>query len=84
MAARCTRTAPPGWWTWVVCPGTRRPLSMGTDQTPSRAAAPSFIKTAKSSGQSNFVPFVVETGGRINATGLEFFDGALEGDSRRC
>ena len=34
--------------------------------------------------QSNFVPFIVETGGRINAAGLKFFDtvsGALEGDT---
>jgi hypothetical protein len=32
------------------------------------------------------VPFIVETGGRINAAGLEFFDkvsGALEGDTAR-
>jgi hypothetical protein len=58
---------------------------MGMDWTPGRAAADySTIKTAKYSDQSNFVPFIVETGGRINAAGLEFFDkvsGALEGDT---
>jgi hypothetical protein len=43
----------------------------------------SNIKVAKYRDQSNFVPFIVETGGRINAAGLEFFDtvsGALESD----
>ena len=53
-----------------------------TDRTPGRAAAEfSTIKTTKYSDQSNFVPFVVETGGWINAGGLEFFDkvsGALQ------
>ncbi len=56
-----------------------------TDRTPGRAAAEfSTIKTTKYSDQSNFVPFVVETGGWINDVGLDFFDkvsGALEGDS---
>ena len=36
--------------------------------------------------QINFVPFIVETGGRINAAGLKFFDtvsGALEGDTAK-
>ena len=40
---------------------------------------------AKCSDQSNFVPFIIETGGRISAAGLEFFDnnvsGALAGDT---
>jgi hypothetical protein len=56
----------------VVCPGTPRLLAMGTAQTPGRAAAVySDIKVAKYGDQSNFVPFIVETGGRINAAGLE-------------
>jgi hypothetical protein len=41
---------------------------------------------AKYRDQSNFVPFIVETSGRINAAGLDFFDrvsGALEGDTAR-
>ena len=41
---------------------------------------------AKYGDQSNFVPFIVETGGRINAAGLKFFDtvsGALEGDTAK-
>ncbi len=70
-----------------VCLGTPRLLTMGTAQTPGRAAAVyNDIKVAKYGDQSNFVPFIVETGGRINATGLEFFDtvsGALEGDTTK-
>ena len=78
-----------GGTTWlvdvgVVCPGTPRLLVAGTAETPGRAAALySSIKAAKYRDQSNFVPFIVETGGRINAAGLEFFDtvsGALESD----
>jgi hypothetical protein len=70
-----------------VCPGTPRLLAMGTAQTPGRAAAVyNDIKVAKCGDQSNFVPFIVETGGRINAAGLDFFDtvsGALEGDTAK-
>jgi hypothetical protein len=59
----------------VVCPGTPRLLAMGTDWSPGRAAAVyNGITVAKYGDQSNFVPFIVETGGRINAAGLEFFD----------
>ena len=69
----------------VVCPSTRRLLEKGTDLTPGLAAAVySDIKAAKYSDQSNFVPFIVETGGRINTAGLEFFDkisGALGADT---
>jgi hypothetical protein len=56
-------------------------------QTPGCAAALySDIKVAKYRDQSNFVPFIVETGGRINASGLKFFDtvsGALESDTAK-
>jgi hypothetical protein len=41
---------------------------------------------AKYGDQINFVPFIVETGGRISAAGLKFFDtvsGALEGDTAK-
>ena len=69
----------------VVCPGTPRLLAMGTAQTSGGAAAVySDIKAAKYGDQNNFVPFIVETGGRIYAAGLDFFDtvsGALEGDT---
>ncbi len=44
----------------------------------------SGIKAAKYGDQNNFVPFIVETGGRINTAGLDFFDtvsGAMEGDT---
>jgi hypothetical protein len=78
--------------TWLVdvgeaCPSRPRLLATGTDWTPGRAAAVyNDIKVEKYRGQSNFVPFIVETGGRINAAWLEFFDnvsGALEGDTAR-
>ena len=81
-----------GGTTWlvdvgVVCPGTPRLIAKGADVTPGRAAAVySTIKEAKYGDQNNFVPFIVETGGRINAAGLEFFDkvsGALEADTAR-
>jgi hypothetical protein len=69
----------------VVCPGTPRLLALGTAQTPSRAVAVySDIEVAKHGDQSSFVPFIVQTGRRITAAGLEFFDtvsGALEGDT---
>ena len=71
----------------VICPGTPRLLAAGAAVIPGRAAAVySVIKEAKYRDQSNFVPFIVETGGRINAAGLEFFDkvsGALEGGTAR-
>ena len=71
----------------MVCPGTPHLLAMGTAQTPGRAAAVyNGIKAAKYGDQSNFVPFIVETGDRINAAGLDFFDtvsGALEGDTAK-
>jgi hypothetical protein len=62
-------------------------LAKGTDRTPGRAAAVyNDIKVATYGDQSNFVPLTVETGKRINAAGLEFFDtvsGALEGDTAK-
>ena len=55
--------------------------------TPGRAAAVySGIKAAKYRDLNNFVPFIVETGGRINTAGLDFFDtvsGALEDDTAK-
>ena len=63
--------------TWLVdvCPSTRLLLEKGTDFTPGLAAAVySDITAAKYSDQSNFVPYIVDTGGRINTAGLEFFD----------
>jgi hypothetical protein len=71
----------------VICPGTPRLLAKGAAVTPGRAAAVySVIKEAKYRDQINFVPFIVETGGRVNAAGLEFFDkvsGAMQGDTAR-
>ena len=68
----------------VVCPSTSRLLAMGTDRTPGHVVA--VYKVAKYGDQSNFVPFIVETGGTINAAELEFFDtisSALEGDTAK-
>ncbi len=51
--------------------------------TRGNAAEYSTIKTAKYGDQINCAPFIVKTGGWINAAGLELFDkvsGALKGD----
>jgi hypothetical protein len=50
----------------VVCPGTQRLLALGTDTVPGLAAATyhDVVKEAKYGDQTNFVPFIVETGGR--------------------
>ncbi len=44
------------------------------------------IQAVKYGDQSNFVPLIVETGGKINTAGLDFFytvSGALEGDTAK-
>ncbi len=51
----------------VVCPGTRRQVSDGADTTPGVAAdVYTATKSARYADQHNFVPFIVETGGRAN------------------
>jgi hypothetical protein len=50
----------------------------GTDTIPGKAAALYEDKKTKTySDQANFVPFIVETGGRINAVGLQFLSRIL-------
>ncbi len=62
---------PPGSWTWPRQQG-------GTDTIPGKAAALYEDKQTKTHGdQTNFVPFIVETGGRINAAGLQFLSRSL-------
>ncbi len=56
----------------VVCPGTRRHTSAGADTTPGVEYA--ATKSARYADQHNFVPFIVETGGRVNCAGIQFLD----------
>ncbi len=78
-----SRVGPPGSWTWandicIICPGSQRLVSKGTDTVPGKAAALYEDKKTKTySDQANFVPFIVETGGRINAAGLRFLSRIL-------
>ncbi len=54
----------------VVCPGTRQHASAGADTTPGVAAEMyAATKSAIYGDQHNFVPFIVETGGRVNRAG---------------
>ncbi len=62
----------------IICPGSERLVSKGTDTIPGKAAALGDGKKTKTySNQANFVPFIVETGGRINAAGLHFLSRIL-------
>ncbi len=57
----------------IMCPGSQRLVSKGADTIPGKAAALYDGKKTKTySDQANLVPFVVETGGRVNAAGLHF------------
>ncbi len=55
----------------VVC--TRRHVSDGADTTPV-AAMYAATKSARSADEHNFVPFIVETGGRIDRAGIQILD----------
>jgi hypothetical protein len=62
----------------IICPGAQRLVSKGADTIPGTAAALYDGKKTKTySDQANFVPFIVETGGRINAAGLQFLSRIL-------
>jgi hypothetical protein len=57
----------------VVRPSTRRFLALGADKTPGTAAkAYEDVKLKKYEDVANFIPFIVETGGRINDLGCNF------------
>ncbi len=59
----------------VVCSGTHRYVSDGADTSPGVAAtAYASVKCARYEDQPNFVPFIVETGGRVNRAGLHILD----------
>ena len=61
-----------GGTTWVldvgvVCPGTAHYVAAGAHEKPGTAAKAYYTtKMHKYSDQPNFIPFIVETGGRIN------------------
>ncbi len=59
----------------VVCSCTHRYVSDGADTSPGVAAtAYASVKCARHEDQPNFVPFIVETGGRVNRAGLHILD----------
>ena len=68
----------------VVCPGTARYVGEGAATVPGTAAAVyEGAKFDKYSDQPNFVPFIVETGGRVGVAGRRFLDtliGRLAGE----
>ena len=56
-----------------MCPSTRRFLALGADKTPGTAAKSyEEIKLKKYEDVGNFIPFIMETGGRINDLGCNF------------
>ena len=68
----------------IICPGSQRLVSKGTDTIPGKAAALYDGKKTKTySAQANFVPFIVDTGGRINAAGLQFLSRILPLEAER-
>jgi hypothetical protein len=51
----------------VACPGTQRYCDQGSGTTPRLAAeAYAAVKAATYADQDNFIPFILETGGRAN------------------
>ncbi len=64
---------------WILdVPGSQRLVSKGADTIPGKAAAIYDGKKSKTySDQANFVPFIVETGGRIDAAVLHFLSRIL-------
>ena len=69
-----------GGTTWildvgVVCPGTQRYFDKDSDRVLGRAAETyASVKSTKYADQPNFVPFIVETGGRVNSKARDFLD----------
>ncbi len=55
-----------------MCPGTQRYVDQGSGTTPGLAAeAYAAVKAAKYADQDNFIPFILETGGRVNKAACE-------------
>ncbi len=59
----------------MVCPGTQRYVDQGSGTTPGLAAETyAAVKAAKYADQDSFIPFVLETGGRVNKVALDWLD----------
>ena len=60
----------------VVCPGTQRYVDQGSGTTPGHAAEAAYaaVKAAKYADQDNFIPFILETGGRVNKAARDWLD----------
>ncbi len=59
----------------VVCPGTQRYVDQGSGTTPGVAAeASAAVKAAKNADKDNFIPFILETGGRVNKAARDWLD----------
>jgi hypothetical protein len=48
--------------------------ALGPSATSTRAVAPRRVKAAKHTDQDNFIPFILETGGRVNKAGRDWLD----------
>jgi hypothetical protein len=60
----------------VVCPGTQRYVDQGSGTTPGLAAeAYAAVKVANYADQEHFIPFILETGGRVNKAARDWLDG---------
>jgi hypothetical protein len=58
-----------------VCSGTQRCVDQGSDTTPGLAAETyAAVKATKYADQNNFIPFILETGGRVNKKAREWRD----------
>jgi hypothetical protein len=59
----------------VVCPGTQRYVDQGSGTMPRLAAAAcAAVKAAKYADQDNFIPFILETGGRVSKAARDWLD----------
>ena len=68
----------------VVCPATRAKVRAGSHRTPGLVgAAGRDVKLAKYADVDGYIPFVIETGGRVDSVGLEFLD-RIEGEVRQA
>ena len=60
---------------WCAPPGTQRYVDQGSGTTPGLAAeAYAAAKVAKYADQDNFIPFILETGGRVNKAARDWLD----------
>jgi hypothetical protein len=59
------------WILDVVCYGAQRYVDQGSGTTPEAYAV---VKAAKYADQANFIPFILETGGRVNKAARDWLD----------